>query len=112
MVNSVLSLFGTNWRFLISMGFTQVVDAIGAELGGVGKIAGFIVCGFIAGVVVLFGKMAASEKGWAFVVGMGLFAMDGVLSLFLQDWVGAAFHAYALFCLWQGYSKLRELRTL
>jgi hypothetical protein len=55
----------------------------------------------------MLGVFANKYKGWAFILGMVLFAMDGAVGLLIPDWIGIAFHAYALFMIFRGYSALR-----
>lgn len=106
LVNTIAALSGTNWRFLIGLGVTQVVDAVAKDMGGVGKGAALIVNAFIAGMFILLGVFANKGMKWAFVVGMIFFGLDTVLELLFTDWIGTAFHVYALFCLWKGYSAI------
>src|SRR5437660_9511487 len=43
---------------------------------------------------------------------MVLYLLDGLILIFLQDWFGVVFHAYALFCLWSGFMAQRELNKI
>jgi hypothetical protein len=112
LVNTVAAMAGVNWRFILGLGVTQVVDAIGANLSGGGKAAALVVDAFIAGFFVLMGSFAGKLKTWAFVVGMVLFGLDAGVSLLIKDWIGLAFHGYALYCIYRGYSKLGDLKRL
>lgn len=111
-INSLAALSGTNWRFLISLGITQVVDAVGKDLSGVGKIAALVVDFFMLGIFVVLGVFAAKLQKWAFITGMVLFALDAALELLVQDWIGLAFHAYALYFLFRGLKRVRMLEAL
>ena len=66
----------------------------------------------VAGVFVAFGYFAAQRQTWAFVAGMSFYALDSVLSLFIQDWLSFAFHGYALFCLFAGLKLSRRFAKL
>jgi hypothetical protein len=112
LVNSLASVAGINWRFLLGLGVTQVVDAVVANLSGPGRIAGFVVNAFVAGFFFLMGSMATKLKKWAFVVGMVLFFLDGGVELLIQDWLGLAFHAYVLYRLFEGYRRLGEMEAM
>ena len=64
-----------------------------------------------AGIFVFFGVFANKRHSWAFIVGMILFALDGLLVLIRQDWLGLAFHVFALFCLFRGLQACRALNA-
>ncbi len=106
LVNTIAALSGTNWRFLLGLGVTQVVDAVAKDIGSVGKGAALVVNAFIAGVFILFGVFANKGMKWAFIVGMIFFGLDTLLEVLFSDWIGVAFHGYVLWCLWRGYSAI------
>jgi hypothetical protein len=120
LVNSVIQLLGSDRSFIVGLGVTQVVDAI-AKAGSddAGGVAATVIRGiallidlFVAGIFVLLGWQAGKRRGWAFVVGIVLYLLDGLIFLLVQDWMSLAFHAFALFGLWTGYSSLRKLRVV
>jgi len=115
-VNSVLLFTGSNWGFVIGLGITQIISAIGAaaaeELGSIGTVVAFIFTLITAGVFVLFGVFANKRYIWAFIVGMVLYALDGLLFLLIQDWLSIGFHVFALFCIYSGLKAYGELRKL
>ena len=110
MINSVLLITGTGWSFIVGLGVTQMVDAIAAESEAVPAVAAVAVNAVIAGLFVLFGVMARKRHTWAFVVGMVVYVLDGLLFVLVQDWLSAGFHAFALFCVFKGFQALNELR--
>jgi hypothetical protein len=112
LVNTIASLSGVNWRFLLGLGVTQIIDAVGARVSTPGKIAALVVEAFIAGFFVLLGSFAGKMKKWAFLVGMVLFGLDAGVELLIQDWIGLAFHGYALWCIYRGYARLGELNAM
>jgi hypothetical protein len=112
-VNSVLTMSGTHFSFIFGLGITQIVDAIGRQSGATGSTLGLIVNVLIAGVFVLFWNFARKGEKWAFLVGMALYAIDGLILLLFKDYLSAAFHAYALFRIYggmQGIPALQQLR--
>ena len=114
-VNAVLMAMGGNVRFIVGLGITDLVEAVAkgpAQGNATATVAAFVVDAFIAGIFMLFGVMAKKGQGWAFLVGMVLYALDGVLLLLIQDFFSAAFHAYALFCIFKGYQALQQLRKV
>ena len=109
LVNSISAFTGSDWRFILGLGITQLIDAFGQGIEGAGR---FIALGLdivAAGVLVLFGVFGGKGHLWAFVVGMVLFALDGVIFLLAQDWIGVAFHAFVLYCLFRGFQGCRAL---
>jgi hypothetical protein len=65
-----------------------------------------IINAFIAGIFLLFWYFGRLGHKWAFFVGMGLYAIDGVILLLITDYLGAAFHLWVLYRLYQGYTTL------
>jgi hypothetical protein len=62
----------------------------------------------VMGVFILFGIFANKRRTWAFIAGMVLFALDGAIFLLVSDWIGVAFHAFVLYCLFKGWQACRE----
>ena len=118
-VNSVISLLQGGLGFIFGLGVTQVVDAVGAAIveqqGDGAGIIRIIVLGasvFVAGFFVLFGWLANQGLGWAFLIGMFLYALDGLLFLLVQDWLSLGFHVFALYSMFNGYTALRRLKLI
>jgi hypothetical protein len=111
-VNSVLTVSGTSFHFIFGLGVTQIVDGFGHVSGTTGSALGLVVNLFIAGVFVLFWNFARQGQRWAFLVGMALYAIDGLILLPFKDFLGVAFHAYALFRIYSGLQSVSILETL
>ena len=101
-VNSVMTISGGNFHFIFGLGVTEIVDAIGKRSGMVGSALGLIVNAFVAAVFVLFWHFGRTGRKWAFLAGMVLYAIDGLILVPFADWLGVAFHAYALFRIYNG----------
>lgn len=120
LVNSAIVLFGGQWNFIVGLGVTQIIDAIASvaaqELGSsastIARAVAFTGDLMVAGVFVLFGVFANKRHAWAFIVGMVLYALDGMLFLLVGDWLSVGFHGFALFCIWAGSSANRKLTAL
>lgn len=110
LINTVSAFSGSDWRFIIGLGITQVFDAIGQEIQGVGRMIALFLDLVAAGVFILFGVLAHKRHTWAFVTGMVLFALDGGIFLLTQDWIGVGFHIFVLYCLFRGFKACRELK--
>ena len=116
LINSVLMLFKAKISFVIGLGATQVVDAIvsvGREQasGAVGTVMGLIglcINLVLIGVIVTIWLLSKRGNRTAYLVGMVLYLLDGLIFLMVRDWVGVGFHAFFLFGLWGGYAFVKE----
>ncbi len=117
-VNAVIHQFGGSWRFVLGTGTTDVIDAVLLQTGTGHAVAGsirLIALGLdllIAAIIAFWGFICGKGLRWAFVVGMVLYLLDGVLEGFLQEWLSAAFHVYAIYCIFQGLSAANALAKL
>src|SRR5262249_57537687 len=105
-LNSVLAMSGTGFHFIFGLGITEIVDAIGRQGGTTGSALGLVVNLFIAGVFYMFWHFARRGEKWAFVAGMALYAIDGLILVPFKDFLSVAFHAYALFRMYGGMQGL------
>ena len=112
LINSISALSGSDWRFIFGLGITQIFDALGNEIAGGGKAIIFVLDLFAAGILVFFGFFAYKRHTWAFLVGMILLALDSLIFLLAQDWIGVAFHAFVLFRLFRGFQACRKLNAV
>jgi len=120
LVNSAVILAGSDWSFLIGLGATQIIDgvalAIAAEAGAEGitiiSVIAFILDVIVAGSFVLWGILARRNHRWAYIVGMILYALDGLIFLLVQDFASLGFHVFALFCLYKGFNACGKLNHL
>jgi hypothetical protein len=112
LINSIAAISGGDWRFFIGLGITQLFDAFGNQVASGGKMIALALDLLVAGVFILFGVLANKGHTWAFLVGMILFALDGLIFLLVQDWIGVGFHALVLYWLFRGFSACRQLRTV
>jgi hypothetical protein len=110
LINSIVAFSGSNWRFMLGLGITQVLDGVGTGMGSSGKVVVLVLDLLVAATFILFGVFAHKRHTWAFVVGMILFALDGLIFLLVQDWLGVAFHVFVLYCLFRGFSGCRALK--
>lgn len=112
LVNSVLAMTGANLQFIFGLGFTQVVDALAHESGATGLVLDLFINGMIAGVFTLFWHFSRKGAKWAWIAGMALYTLDGLILLPFKDFLGLAFHAYALYRMYTGYKLLPEFLRL
>ena len=119
-VNSILQLAGGAISFVIGLAITQVIAAIargvteGAEpgLARAVRLLAFVLALALAGLFVWCGWHASRQRGWAFVTGMLVYGLDGLLCLLFGDWMSFSFHVFALFFVWAGYSSMRKLHAI
>jgi hypothetical protein len=109
LVTSIISFSGGDWRFLISLGTTQVIDALSAELGESAKMVAMVLDVILAGVFVVFGVLAGKKLLWAYILGMVVFVLDGLVSLVVQDWIGVIAHVVVLVFMVPGFLAGRKL---
>ncbi len=119
LINSVIYLFGAGFTFVMGLGATQIVDgimtALNQELGhgwDVLRIIGFVIDVVIAGFFVLLGWLGRKRYFWPMIIGMVIYAIDGIVLLLFQDYLGAGFHAWALFSVGSSLSAFKELKNL
>ncbi len=116
LVNSLIFLFGGNWSFFAGLGITQIIDAIGFQLAQNGefsviKIIAFVIDLVIATIFVGCGFFASKFQIWAFIVGMILYFLDGVLLLVLGEYLSAGFHVFALYMIFRGLMAARQVNA-
>jgi GYF domain 2 len=111
LVNSILELTNTGGTFVFGLGITQVIDSFAGSLGAAGKGVAFGLDLLAAGALVLFGIFGQKGHAWAFILGIGLYALDGVIFLLQPSWLGVAVHVFVLFCLIRGFIACRELNA-
>lgn len=107
LINSGLALAGQEWRFILGLGVTQIVQEL-AKSGDGATTAGLVSLAVIA-IFAGLGYQAVKGAAWAFPLGMTLYALDGVVFLLIQDWVGVGFHVFALAMILRGYLAARQL---
>src|SRR5262245_50280623 len=112
LVNTILAVTGAEWTFLGGLGITLFASAIAVKFGTAtsGLIALFINL-WAAGLFVCLGWYARKGQKWAFLTGMVVYAIDGLLVLLAQAWLMVLFHGFVLFRLYQGFSSCNELHA-
>jgi hypothetical protein len=108
LVNAIVAFTGQEWRFIIGLGITELVNEIAQQSGGAGVKAGLVGL-LVIGIFVVLGHRAVHGACWAFVIGLILYGLDGAIFLLVQDWVGVGFHAFAIAMILRGYLAARQL---
>jgi hypothetical protein len=108
LVNSVVMIAGGGFHFVVGLGITSVVDELAKQVGSVGTVLDLVINGTVAGIFFLFGSFAGKAQKWAFIVGMVLYGLDGLLLLVAKDVLSAAFHGYALYAISRGLTAVDQ----
>ena len=118
-INSIAYQFGVKIAFIFGLGVTQVVDGIVTgvfqQLGDGFqwvRVVGVLVNICLAAVFALIGFVGQKRVRWPVIVGMVLYVLDALLLLAFADYLGAAFHGWALFGIWNGFRALQQLDAL
>ena len=111
-LNSVLNMSGAQFHFIFGLGITEIVDAVGRQSRSTGSALALVVNLFIAGFFLWFWHFGRKGEKWAFLTGMALYVMDGLLLIPFRDLLGLAFHAYALYRIYKGMQGIPILLEL
>jgi len=115
LINSLLLFFKSGVTFVIGLGITMIVDGIilSAKESATGAVATFLmVAGFLInlvliGVLVLIWSLSKRGSKAAYIIGVTLYLLDGLLFLLVKDWIGLAFHMFFLYMLIGGYGFIK-----
>lgn len=111
-INSIISLANGQWSFLAGLGITQVIDVVASSAGGGSGFAptiALILDLLAAAIFVMFGILTRHRQSWSYLIGMVLYALDGLIFLVAGEWLGAAFHVFVLYSLYRGLVANRAL---
>jgi hypothetical protein len=120
-INSIASLIQAEYSMVLGLGVTQILDglyagALSTTTTGTGALilqAIYVV--FLALAIGFFyqiGVMARELRLTAYLVGMIVYALDGLIFALFQDWIGVGFHLFVLFMLWGGFGIARAIRAV
>jgi hypothetical protein len=116
-LNTVITLLGGDWVFIVGLGITQVIEifaqTFAVEWGNNSFIyVGIIINLLIAGIFVFFGIYSSKKSKSSFIVGMIFYAMDTIFFIIALDLLGIAFHAFALYNMIRGFRALKKIDDL
>jgi len=110
-VNTISAMSGSDWGFILGLGITQVIDVFGRQFDSTGMVIAIALDAVVFGLFITFGIFANKKHLWAFIVGMLLYALDGVIYVLGEGWLSVGFHVFALFYIFKGFQAARELRA-
>lgn len=119
LINSILFRTGTSFVFIFGLGLSQVIDAIAqiasedfpriaVPLQAVSIILNVAILALFAAL----GWLARRRHAWAFVVGLAVYALDAIVLIVFEDYLGFVFHLWVFFSLLRGLQALRRLNKL
>lgn len=109
-LNSIVAVMGTSFMMLFGMTSTLVATYVGINIGGNALVIGVAISVLVALAFVGFGWMAQRGAAWAFVTGIVLYALDGVVTVYIHDWLAAIAHAFAIGIIIGGFLASQRLR--
>lgn len=120
LVNTIAMHAGSEMGFVLGLGITQFIDALALlanedealEAGSVVTTIAVVLDVVAIATFALWGLLARKGMRWAYIVGMVLFALDTLLLLIGMDLLGIALHAFALFCIFNGFKAHGQLREI
>jgi hypothetical protein len=117
LINTIVALCGSNWGFVLGLTITQLIDAVVVtvvpqEFSLVAKLAACAVDLVGVGLFVFLGVMACRKQTWPFAVGVTLYGLDTLLTLFSFSIVSIGIHGWALFSLFMGMRAAQEWKKL
>jgi hypothetical protein len=113
-LNSVLNAAGTQWGLAIGLGVTYLIDGLAEGLSNTVRtpIYAFIIDVAIASGFLLIGRAARRGNLTWYAIGIGLYLLDAVLFVVVQDFLGIAVHAIGIYGLVNGWRAARSLKQL
>lgn len=109
LVNTISALTGSDWRFIIGTGLTEIFNEVGKHVGSGGKMVVLALDAVFLGTLIVLGVFAGKRHLWAFVLGMLIYAGDALIYVLAQEWFGVAFHAFVVYCMFIGFQAAREI---
>lgn len=97
-INTVMSMSGSQTSFVMGLAMTAVSDALFSDT----KIVAFAIDAVVLAFFAFVGVQAVRGKLWAFYLGIVVYAIDALIYLAFGDWMPVAFHGLALFFIAKG----------
>lgn len=105
LINALLVASKTDWSFIVGLGITQLFLSLFNDLLIFSWVSIFIV----SVIFVLFGFLSNKGIKWAMITGMFLYFLDGLIFIFVKDWLSVGFHAFVLFSMNGGLHALNKI---
>ena len=115
-INMIIYIGGSDVAFLAGLGLTQLAQAlvdVSIESGAPSALR-FVAIAInlvLIAVFAFFGYYAGKGSSAAFIIGIVLYVLDGLLLLLLGVFLSAGFHAFALIFIIRGFLACRSLNA-
>ncbi len=106
LVNLVMFYSGSNANFVIGLAMTTLASVVFAGNVPLAVAVAALTIAFYG----LIGYWAQGQKLWAFYLGLAVYVLDGLIYVYVQDWMPVAFHGLAAYFIVKGIVRVRELR--
>ena len=103
LINLFAAALGTQWAFIFALNSAHILSAVAQQMPLL-YLASFALIGLMAAC----GYFARRPSRIAFMLGMALYALDGLLLIYGKSWLNLIFHGYALYSLWNGLQAARQ----
>lgn len=97
-INTIMSMSGSNTSFVMGLAMTAVSDALFSDT----KVVAFVIDAIVLAFFAFVGMQAVRGRLWAFYLGVVVYAIDALIYLAFGDWMPVAFHGLALFFIARG----------
>jgi hypothetical protein len=119
-INSVILIAGGTFSFIFGLALTQVIDGfafvIDSELGSIGPgvftYIGLFLDILVAAVFIAIGYFARKGNQPVYIIGMVSYALDAVIAIAFQYWLGVLFHLIVVAGLIRGFYAFRKLAPI
>jgi hypothetical protein len=111
-VNTLLMIFAVNLMFVVGLAIPLLASALAQDSSMAMNVIAFVVTVIMAGLFVFFGIYARRRHVWAFILGIILYAIDGILFVLIRDWMSIVFHVLALVYLSMGVQSVLKSKRL
>jgi hypothetical protein len=114
LINTIIVMFEGNWSFLAGLGITSFISyfgiALAKDIGNAANVIAFVLNVLVAAFFVFLGVFAGKGHTWAFIIGLVLYVLDGLIFLAVGDWLPLLFHVFVCYCLYRGLAANRTLK--
>ncbi|HEV2987483.1 MAG TPA: hypothetical protein VG759_03520 [Candidatus Angelobacter sp.] len=112
-VNAVIAMSNGQFSFLLGLGITLLANGMAAR-GDISSIVSLLITGAAAAFFWLMGRFAKMGQKWALILGMLVYALDGVVLLLLpvQPWLMVGFHVFALIMLARAFGAINTFEAV
>ncbi len=110
LVNVGLAVAEADRHFLVGVAMAEIATGLITEVDAstTYQVIGGVLIFIILGAFLLIGRKAHKPSKIAFIIGMVLYGLDGIIYLAFSDFLSAAFHGYVIYNFWTGYKAIDD----